>query len=610
MVFSTADTIVALATAPSRAGIGVVRVSGPRAHEVARAILTMAHDLEPRYATLTHVRGTSDSPAFAGNETAAGFGAANAAFAGNETPGGFGAANCAFVGDSPAPRDEERSFRSFFRSPEASASGWPKATAPRSPNAAAPIPSRAIDEVVATFFPQPHSYTAEDVVEISAHGSLALLREIVRAAINAGARLAEPGEFTLRAFLNGRLDLVQAEAVGDLIDAVTPLQARVAFDQLEGTLTRAIGALDSELFDLAARLEASVDFPEEGYHFIAPGDAAEILRRVRDGVDSLLATSARGRVIREGRQMAILGKPNVGKSSLFNQLIGTDRAIVAARPGTTRDMLSETIDFDGIRLGLVDTAGICVSSDEVEQEGVWRARRAAEIADLVVLVLDLSRPLEEIDLALLRETANSSRVVMLNKTDLPPAWNTEQLVDAAVPPPGLKTRPPSGRSQLKTRPPSGGRELPSPWSEEQMQAEAWEAEARSWHVEAGFSDPATAADAGFLHAPRVNHPVVLSLKTGAGVDELRVAMRAALDMEEPLRDAPVVTNVRHDALLRQAREALQRAIDNLAEAGESASEELVLADLGDARRALEEVTGRRTTEDVLKRIFERFCIGK
>jgi len=465
VVFSPTDTIVALATAPSRAGIGVVRVSGPRAHDVARAILTVPHDLEPRYATLTHVRG-----------------------------------------------------------------------------AAAPVAPRPIDEVVATFFPAPHSYTAEDVVEISAHGSLALLREIVRAAIDAGARLAEPGEFTLRAFLNGRLDLVQAEAVGDLIDAVTPLQARVAFDQLEGTLTRAIGTLDSELFDLAARLEASVDFPDEGYHFIAPGEAAGTLRRVRDGVDALLTTSARGRVIREGRQIAILGKPNVGKSSLFNELVGTERAIVAARPGTTRDMLSETIDFEGIRLGLVDTAGIRVSGDEVEQEGVWRARRAAAVADLVLLVLDASRPLEEIDLALLRETANTSRIVIVNKTDLPPAWNSNELTVR------------------------------------------------------------TPAFAGVT--------ILLSLKTGTGVDELRGAMRAALDVVEPLRDAPVVTNVRHDALLRQAREALQRAIENLAEAGESASEELVLADLSDARHAFENVTGRRTTDDVLKRIFEKFCIGK
>jgi tRNA modification GTPase len=571
MVFSPTDTIVALATAPSRAGIGVVRISGPVAHDVARAILTVSHDLQPRYATLTHVC------AFACGRPPGGFGGASRAsgddsptFAGHELPLGFGAA-------SPASADIGTGvgFGEADRMVSHRDAWSPGSSDPGSP-AHSPVSLRPIDEVVATFFPRPHSYTAEDVVEISAHGSLALLRDIVRAAIDAGARLAEPGEFTLRAFLNGRLDLVQAEAVGDLIDAVTPLQARVAFDQLEGTLTRAIGALDCELFDLSARLEASVDFPDEGYHFIAPGEAAEILCRVRDGVDALLTTSARGRVIREGRQIAILGKPNVGKSSLFNQLVGTDRAIVAARAGTTRDMLSETIDFEGIRLGLVDTAGIRVSSDEVEQEGVWRARRAAKIADLVVLVLDLSRPLEEIDLALLRETANSSHVVTLNKADLPPAWNTEQLVDAAVRPPGLKTPPPSGR-----------RELRSPRSEEQMQAEA-----------------------GFIHASRVNHPVVLSLKTGAGMDELRAAMRAALDVVEPLRDAPIVTNVRHDTLLRQAREALHRAIDNLTEAGESASEELVLADLGDARRAFEDVTGRRTTEDVLKRIFERFCIGK
>jgi tRNA modification GTPase len=294
---------------------------------------------------------------------------------------------------------------------------------------------------------------------------------------------------------------------------------------------------------------------------------------VRDGVEALLTTSARGRVIREGRQIAILGKPNVGKSSLFNQLVGTDRAIVAARPGTTRDMLSETIDFDGIRLGLVDTAGIRVSGDEVEQEGVWRARRAAEVADLVVLVLDLSRPLDEIDLALLRETVSSSRVVILNKTDLPPAWNIEDVDGPLRRNRGVST-PREDRDNMAC----GRRE----------------------------------AEACRLRAPLLRRaegdglagPVALSLKTGAGVDELRAAMRAAL------RDAPVVTNVRHDALLRQAREALQRAIDNLAEAGESASEELVLADLGDARRAFEEVTGRRTTEDVLTRIFERFCIGK
>jgi tRNA modification GTPase len=472
--FSPTDTIVALATAPVRAGIGVVRISGPSAHGVARAILTVPHSLEPRHATLTHVRAPGTGPPRSPGES-------------SWSPG------------SPDPGN--------------------------------------IDEVVATYFPAPHSYTAEDVVEISAHGSVALLREIVRAATAAGARLAEPGEFTLRAFLHGRLDLVQAEAVADLVDAVTPLQARVAFDQLEGTLTRAIGVLDRELFDLAVRLEASVDFPDEGYHFVEPGEAAAVLGRVRDGLDRLLATSASGRVIREGRQIAILGKPNVGKSSLFNRLVGTDRAIVAPGPGTTRDMLRETVDLDGIRLGLVDTAGIRASDDEVEQEGVTRARGAAGVADLVVLVLDRSRALDDVDRALLRDTASAPRVVVVNKVDLQRKWAAEDL------------------------------------------------------------------DAG----PGV---VQLSLKSGEGLPDLRAAMRAALDVGEPLRDAAIVTNVRHETLLRQARDGVARAMDNLAQAGESASEELILADIAVARTALEEVTGRRSTEDLLQRIFEKFCIGK
>ena len=519
-MFSPTDTIVAIATAPVRAGIGVVRISGPRAHDVARAILTVPHDLEPRHATLTHVRGT------------------------------------AF-----------RVLESRIPNPE-----------PRVPETAAPLSARRIDEVVATYFPAPHSYTAEDVVEISAHGSLALLREIVRAAATAGARLAEPGEFTLRAFLNGRLDLVQAEAVADLVEAVTPLQARVAFDQLEGTLTRAIGALDRELFDLAARLEASVDFPDEGYHFVAPGEASATLAHVRDGIDALLATSGRGRVIREGRHIAILGKPNVGKSSLFNELVGADRAIVAPGPGTTRDMLRETIDLDGIRLGLVDTAGIRASDDEVEQEGVARARGAASVADLVVLVLDLSRPLEESDLALLHETAASRRVLVINKIDLPPAW------EAA-----------GGR---------GAFHLPAGRTGEAHPRTDGNVPDRTRHLDCHAPNP---------EAPIPNpgpDAVLLSLKTGEGLDDLRAAMRNALDVGEPLRDAPMVTNVRHEALLRDARESIARAIENLRQAGESASEELVLADLAIARRALEEVTGRRTTDDLLRRIFERFCVGK
>jgi len=605
-VFSPSDTIVALATAPVPAGIGVVRISGPRAHAVARAILTVRHDLEPRHATLTHVRGavagTSESP--------------------NPNPQSL------IPLAAPKPREEDSApDRAYFPAPPASA-GQTTAGFGEAP----PSP-RAIDEVVVTYFPAPHSYTAEDVVEISAHGGLALVRGIVRAAIDAGARLAEPGEFTLRAFLNGRVDLVQAEAVADLVDAVTPLQARVAFDQLEGTLTKAIGALDRELFDLAARLEASVDFPDEGYHFVAPGEAAAALSRVRDGIDGLLATSRAGRVIREGRHIAILGKPNVGKSSLFNQLVGTARAIVAAGPGTTRDMLRETFDLDGIRLGLVDTAGIRASDDEVEREGVVRSRGAASVADLVVLVLDRSRPLEEIDYALLRETAAAPRVVVVNKIDLPAAWCAEdQKQEAGSKEQGARSQKPEAEGPAGAAAPGpahAGRQNASPGFLRQQAGPHYvtppgsgplrsvlQTDADRPGSRARSPQPRPAQDVGVVRNPEFPQPrsassaVLLSLKSGEGVEELRAAMRAALDVAEPLRDAPMVTNVRHETLLRQAREALARAIENIEQAGESASEELVLADLAGARRAFEEMTGTRTTDDVLRRIFERFCIGK
>src|SRR4029077_2179300 len=206
----------------------------------------------------------------------------------------------------------------------------------------------AIDHAVATCFPAPHSYTGEDVVELSAHGSPVVLRAIVSSAIARGARLAEPGEFTLRAFLNGRIDLMQAEAVGDLIESVTPLQARAAFDQLDGTLTRAIAAIDASVFDLIARLEASVDFPDEGYHFVDPDGLARDIDGLIARTTSLLAGARRGRLIREGLQVAIVGPPNVGKSSLFNALVGASRAIVTDVPGTTRDLVTEVVDLDGL----------------------------------------------------------------------------------------------------------------------------------------------------------------------------------------------------------------------------------------------------------------------
>jgi tRNA modification GTPase len=389
-----------------------------------------------------------------------------------------------------------------------------------------------IDQAVFTFFAGPHSYTGQDVVEISAHGSPVLLQTILSAALDDGARLAEPGEFTLRAYLGGRVDLVQAEAVRDLVDAVTPLQARAAFDQLEGTLTARIHEIDRQLFELTARLEASLDFPDEGYHFIESGEAGAAIGTIIAGVDALLATASRGRLIREGAHVAITGKPNAGKSSLFNQLAGTGRAIVTDVPGTTRDLVSERVDVGGVPITLVDTAGLrAQTTDPIEVEGIARARAARDTAAAVIVVLDRSRALDEDDRALLAE-ARGPRVVVANKIDLAPA---------------------------------------------------------RW-------DEGTA-----------NGVIEVSAKTGEGMDALRTSVVEALGGAEILRDAPMVTNIRHRELLQRARAALAHA---RAAAERGTPEEFVLADLADARSALEEITGARTAEDVLRAIFDTFCIGK
>jgi tRNA modification GTPase len=270
------------------------------------------------------------------------------------------------------------------------------------------------DQVVVTAFPAPHSYTGDDVVEMSAHGSPVVLRAIVEAAVAGGARLAEPGEFTLRAFVNGRVDLMQAEAVADLIDAVTPLQARAAFDQLEGTLTRAIGEVETTLFELIAKLEASVDFPDEGYHFVTPEELAGAIEQLIAQTAALLADARRGRLVREGLQVAIVGRANVGKSSLFNALVGASRAIVTDRPGTTRDLITEVVDLEGLRVTLVDTAGLRETSDVIEAEGVARSREAQQVADLVLVVVDEDAPEPELDSG----ATDVKRLVVQTKIDL------------------------------------------------------------------------------------------------------------------------------------------------------------------------------------------------
>jgi len=275
-----------------------------------------------------------------------------------------------------------------------------------------------IDEALVTWFAAPNSYTAEDVVEIAAHGSPVVMEFLLRRSLELGARLAEPGEFTQRAFLAGRLDLTQAEAVRDLIEAQTLTQARQAASQMGGALSRRVQPVKQALVELIALLEAGIDFAEDDVE-VAP--AEEIARRIAEltpALTGLAATFARGRIVHDGLTLAIVGRPNVGKSSLFNRLVERERAIVTATPGTTRDTVTERISLDGIPLELVDTAGLRESLEEVEQLGIARSREALADAGLVLVVLDATQPLNEEEHRLLAAVEGRPALVAVNKCDL------------------------------------------------------------------------------------------------------------------------------------------------------------------------------------------------
>ncbi len=335
-MFSTDDTIVAVATPAGHGGVGVVRLSGPAAASIGCALAARHAGWRPRRATRATVT----------------------------------------AGDLVA-------------------------------------------DALVTFFPAPRSYTGQDVLEVSAHGSPVILASIVRRAVHLGARPARAGEFTLRAFVHGKLDLVQAEAVRDLVDAVSPAQVRAAASHLDGSLSTRLQAIADEMRQLETLLEASIDFPDEGYRFIAPGEVAAALDRLRQQLAALVATGGRGQMVRDGARVVIAGVPNVGKSSVFNALVGTERAIVTPVPGTTRDLVSERVVIDGALVLLVDTAGLRDGADVVEAEGVRRASGAVDEADLVIVVLDRSRALTEAERQLLETRRGRNTILVANKADLP-----------------------------------------------------------------------------------------------------------------------------------------------------------------------------------------------
>jgi tRNA modification GTPase len=478
------DTIVALATPPGRGGLGVVRLSGARAMEIATRLI--------RFPKL--------------------------------------------------PLETQRATLGEFMEAES---------------------GRVLDQVVSTSYRAPHSYTAEDVVEISCHGAPVILNYLVEQCLANGARAAEPGEFTLRAFLNGRLDLTQAEAVRDLIESRTLYQARVAAQQLEGSVSARLKPHKQVLVDLIARLEAGIDFAEDDVPVSGWDEILRSIGNIKADLEELVATYSYGRLVREGLSLAIVGRPNVGKSSLFNRLLNEDRAIVTATPGTTRDLVAESAAVGGIPLRFVDTAGIREALDEAEKIGVQKSMQAVADSDLRLLVVDASEPWSEEESRLLEKVLPlGALLVALNKSDLPRRIS-EGEIEAAL---GGKNAPEiatgaSGIPEIRT---------PSP-------------------------------------LPRVR-AVSTSALTGQGIPELRDAiLAAAVPAQGAEGETTFITNLRHQQLIQESLAALAKARQA---AARQVHHEMLLLDLYDALRPLDEITGATGVEDILGVIFSTFCVGK
>lgn len=395
---------------------------------------------------------------------------------------------------------------------------------------------KAVDEVILLIMKGPRSYTAEDVLEIQCHGGRQSLSEILGLVLRHGARLANPGEFTQRAFVNGRIDLAQAEAVMDVIQAKSAQGLTSAVSQLEGRLSRVVGDMRLHLTDFITRLEVTVDYPEEDLEDIEVPDIAGAIREMERRLDDMLAESKSGRMMRDGVMAAIAGTPNAGKSSLLNRFLETERAIVTDVPGTTRDVIEEWISIQGVPICLVDTAGIRSTDDTVEQIGVRRAKEYMERADIILVVVDQSRPLQEEDRQILETARGRQALIVLNKEDLQPAFATEELQSYGLP------------------------------------------------------------------------ILSISASTGAGMGELKDAMLSlALQQGLTAAQSALLANTRHIELVRQSREALQRALDTI-EAGMPV--DCAIVDIREAWELLGSITGDTVHDDIIEEIFSRFCLGK
>nr|WP_326213056.1 tRNA uridine-5-carboxymethylaminomethyl(34) synthesis GTPase MnmE [uncultured Oscillibacter sp.] len=408
---------------------------------------------------------------------------------------------------------------------------------------------RVLDRGLAVRFPEPRSYTGEDSAEFHCHGSPVVLREVLAALFAAGARQAGPGEFTKRAFLNGRLDLTQAEAVIDLIDAETAAAARNAAAQLDGGLRRALEPIQEALLDITSRFYAVVDYPDEDIQDAGPEEIAAALRQAEGALTALLSTCKRGKVLKRGVRTAIVGLPNAGKSSLLNALAGYERAIVTDIPGTTRDTVEESVLCGGVLLRLIDTAGLRETEDQVEKLGVERSRRAMEEAELILLVRD-----------------GAAEACPENRAH----WEAEALLLNQVARTG------------------------KPWLCVESKCDLTGPHA--------FSIGLIQKDA--------NNPAAclcVSSVTGYGLDKLENAVAALFPAGDPGEAGSLLTDQRQEEAADRARAAVRRALEALEN---GLTPDAALTDAEEALDAIGELTGRTAKEEIVERIFSRFCVGK
>ena len=401
-----------------------------------------------------------------------------------------------------------------------------------------PQSEEKIDEALCVFMPGPNSYTCEDVIEFQTHGGPLVLRQLLRVVIEQGARVAQPGEFTQRAFLNGRIDLMQAEAVMGVIQAKTEAALRNSTQLLNGELSRHIGLHRQALLNELAHIEACLDYPEEDIASLESGTLLLLLQKTVRGFDNLLASSKTGKVLREGLRTVIIGKPNVGKSTLLNALLGEERALVTDIPGTTRDSIEEYISIRGIPLQIIDTAGLRDSADQVELMGMQRTRGAMESAGLILLMIDASAPISESDIAILKDLPATPVIVVVNKIDLP------QLADLA-----------------------------------------------GWH-----------------DLTRKYPVVSLSAKEKAGIDKLEDMIEQLVFANEAHLSIDVcLDNSRHIECLIAAKANLAAAMAAIAD---GMPLDCVAIDLRAAIQSLGQITGETVSDEVVREIFAKFCLGK